>query len=108
MKNIYENLRKSKYWEDTLLLITYDEHGGFYDKIPPTADVPNPSPDKPGIPYHFAYDRVGVRVPSIAISPWLAKSVDSTEYEHASVPATVRSIFNLTSDFLNARDRHAN
>ena len=35
MKKVYENLRKSQYWNDTLLLIVYDEHGGFYDHIVP-------------------------------------------------------------------------
>lgn len=77
MKSVYENLRNSAYWNDTLLIVVYDEHGGFWDKVPPTADVPNPSPDKPGVPSKFAFDRVGIRVPSIAISPWLNKSVDS-------------------------------
>lgn len=48
MKEVYEKFRASKYWEDTLLLITYDEHGGFYDHEIPPAGVANPNPDIEG------------------------------------------------------------
>lgn len=42
MKEIYENIRKSKYWNEVLFIITYDEHGGFYDHFPTPLNVPNP------------------------------------------------------------------
>ena len=103
MKNVYEHLRASKYWNDTLLLITYDENGGFWDSVPPTQKVPNPYPDSPGQPDHFDFERLGPRVPAIAISPWLAKGMDSTVYEHSSIPATIKNIFNLKADYLNPR-----
>ena len=73
LKELYENLRNSPSWEETLLLITYDEHGGFYDSVPPTRTLKNPDPSKPGTPSNFNFDRSGPRVPTIAISPWLPK-----------------------------------
>jgi phospholipase C len=68
-KRVYEALRASKYWESSALLLTYDEHGGFYDsQQPPDMGVPPPD----GVVAHngFTFDRLGVRIPSILISPW--------------------------------------
>lgn len=49
-KRLYETLRNSEAWEDTLLLITYDEHGGFWDSVTPTKTLKTPVPGKPGNP----------------------------------------------------------
>lgn len=73
-----------------MFLITYDEHGGFWDSVPPVNKVNNPDPTRPGWPDLFGFERSGPRVPSIAISPWIPKTVDSTFYEHASLAATVK------------------
>lgn len=100
-------MRESDYWEDTLLLIVYDEHGGFYDHVVPPTNVSNPNPEiEPATPFDFT--RLGIRVPAIAISPWLKKTIVSTQLEHASIPHTVKDIFNLKSDYLNIRDKEAN
>ena len=42
IKRVYENLRNSSYWNQSILILVYDEHGGFYDSIPPTRTVANP------------------------------------------------------------------
>ena len=56
----------------------------------------------------FNFDLVGVRVPAILISPYIAKGeVEHTQYEHASVPATLNKLFGL-SEFLTRRDAAAN
>jgi phospholipase C len=104
MKNVYEALRASPQWNNTLLLVTYDEHGGFYDHVgPPQTGVPNPDGicTKEGFPY----TRLGIRVPTIAISPWIQKGQlvhdapaaqkpsPSSEYELSSIPATLRKLF---------------
>lgn len=60
------------------------------------------------MPEPFAFDRTGPRVPAIAISPWVAKGLDSTFYEHSTIPATLKSIFNLKADYLSARDKASN
>lgn len=77
MKQVYENLRNSSYWLESLLLVTYDEHGGFWDKISPPGNVPNPTPQFKSFPNRFDFTRLGVRVPAIAISPWIAQGLDS-------------------------------
>jgi phospholipase C len=84
---VYNALRRSKLWENTLLVILYDEHGGFYDHVPPpTSGVPNPdglvSKDPP-----FDFTRLGPRTPAILISPRLPRQLDSTVYEHSSLLA---------------------
>eukprot|EP00490_Sorites_sp_Unknown_P022535 CAMPEP_0114658212 /NCGR_PEP_ID=MMETSP0191-20121206/15307_1 /TAXON_ID=126664 /ORGANISM="Sorites sp." /LENGTH=367 /DNA_ID=CAMNT_0001879579 /DNA_START=1216 /DNA_END=2316 /DNA_ORIENTATION=- len=71
MKRLYEALRVSPIWNDTLLIITYDEHGGFFDHVSPPF---GPSPD--GINTRdlganvFDFTRIGLRIPTVMISPW--------------------------------------
>jgi len=115
IKDIYETLRASPAWTDTVFIITYDEHGGFYDHVPPRNVVPSPdgkiSRDPP-----FDFTRHGVRIPTIMISPWINKGTvvhaasgptPTSEYEASSVPATLKKIFNIEADFLTARDAWA-
>lgn len=104
---VYDTLRASPYWEKSLLVVLYDEHGGFYDRVSPPDQVPNPD-GKVAVNPPFDFTRLGVRVPAILVSPWVEKGqIDSTVYEHASLPATVRNLFGLP-DSLTARDRAAN
>ena len=96
--SIYQAIKNNPdLWETTALLITYDEHGGIFDHVPPpdcpkdqfTADG---NATGTGVPFHF--DRLGVRVPSILISPWIPKgSVVDRVFDHASIPATITKFF---------------
>jgi phospholipase C len=90
----------------TLFLITYDEHGGFFDHAPPKPVV---APD--GIvdaTTGFDFTLSGVRVPAVAISPLIpAGTVDDTFYEHATIPATVRRQFLGGSKPLSRREAAA-
>jgi phospholipase C len=104
---VYDTLRASRYWEKSLLVVLYDEHGGFFDRVPPPDGVPNPD-GKVAVDPPFDFTRLGVRVPAILVSPWVEKGqIDSTLYEHASLPATVEALFGLP-EALTARDRAAN
>ena len=104
---VYDTLRNSPFWEKSLLVVLYDEHGGFYDHVPPPGPVPSPDGKKSTHP-PFDFTRLGVRVPAILVSPYIEKGqVDSTIYEHSSVPATLRTLFNLP-EALTARDKAAN
>lgn len=106
LADVYETLRRSRQWNHTLLIVLFDEHGGFFDRVSPPRPVPNPDGKGSREP-PFAFDRLGVRVPAILVSPWIERgTVDPTVYEHASVPATVRRLFGLPG-FLNARDAAA-
>ncbi|XP_031489778.1 non-specific phospholipase C6-like isoform X2 [Nymphaea colorata] len=117
VKEVYETLRSSPQWNETLLIITYDEHGGFFDHVPtPAQNVPNPDGNTGPAPYFFKFDRLGVRVPTIMVSPWIKKGTvigrpqgptPSSEYEHSSIPATIKKLFNLNSNFLTHRDAWA-
>jgi phospholipase C len=115
--DVYGALRSnSALWQQTALIVIYDEHGGFYDHvIPPSTNVPNPdgiNSPPPGttassVP-SFAFDRLGLRVPAIIASPWIkAGKVDSTQYQHTSVLATLKVLFGLPG-FLTKRDASAN
>ena len=72
IKQVYEAIRAGPKWEETLFLITYDEHGGFYDHVtPPFEGVP--VPDSNIASNGFKFDQLGVRIPTIAISPWIPR-----------------------------------
>ncbi|ONK63602.1 uncharacterized protein A4U43_C07F16950 [Asparagus officinalis] len=118
VKEVYEALRASPQWNETLLIITYDEHGGFYDHVPtPVKGVPSPDGIIGREPYYFEFDRLGVRVPTIMVSPWIEKGTvvhgpngvptQTSEYEHSSIPATMKKIFDLQAPFLTKRDAWA-
>jgi hypothetical protein len=108
IKKVYEIVRNSPHWEKSLLIVTFDEHGGFYDHVAPTPAVP------PGdvftqdyVQHQFRFDRYGPRVPTLVISPWIRKGViDKTEYDHTSMLATVERLFGMSN--LTDRDREAN
>ncbi|KAI3893420.1 hypothetical protein MKW92_045376 [Papaver armeniacum] len=115
IKHVYETLRASPQWEKMLFIITYDEHGGFYDHVPTPTGVPSPDGLVGPDPYKFQFDRLGVRVPTIMISPWIERGTvvhgpsgpdPTSEFEHSSIPATVKKIFNL-KEFLTKRDAWA-
>lgn len=117
LKEVYETLRASPQWKEMALLITYDEHGGFYDHVPtPVSGVPSPDGIVGPDPYYFRFDRLGVRVPTILVSPWVDKGTvihepvgptPDSQFEHSSIPATVKKLFNLKSNFLTKRDAWA-
>jgi len=104
---VYDTLRADdRIWRQSLMIVLYDEHGGFYDHVPPPSAVaPDASRARPS---GFRFDRLGVRVPAILVSPWVAAGhVDHTIYDHTSVPATLKKMFGLPR-FLTARDAAAN
>ena len=90
---IYNAIRRNDaVWQSTLFLIVWDEHGGLYDHVAPPK-VNRPDHDVSTSP-PFAFDRLGVRVPAVIVSPYVeAGVVDHTVYEHASIPATVTAQF---------------
>lgn len=111
---VYEAIRANEdAWQKTLLVVTYDEHGGFYDHVvPPSDGVPNPDglnsplPGEPSWVPPFKFDRLGVRVPTVLVSPWVDAGVESRRLQHTSVLATVKKLFSLPN-FLTKRDASA-
>jgi phospholipase C len=91
---------------NTLLLVTFDEHGGTYDHVPPPA-APPPDPAAGPGQLGFTFDRLGVRIPTIAISAWApAGTVITGQYQHTSLLATLRRRWSLGQP-LTARDAGA-
>jgi phospholipase C len=81
IKNVYNAIRSNEaLWKSTLLIITYDEHGGFFDHVPPPATV---APDSNT--QEYAFNRLGVRVPTILVSPWVQRGVCKTLFDHSSI-----------------------
>jgi phospholipase C len=85
-------LNHEELWKSTLLLLVYDEHGGIYDHVEPPACTPDEFQDTAT---GFKFDRLGVRVPAIAISPWIPEGtvISNRVFDHASIPATVTKKF---------------
>ena len=87
-------------WSRPLFVVTYDEHGGFFDHVPPPgtplADDPNPQPRV----HPDGADHLGVRVPALVISPWVdAGTVINTPFDHTTIIKTILQRF--------APDEHA-
>lgn len=110
---IFDALRRSPAWSRTLFVITFDEHGGCYDHVP-TPPPPAKSPDGIVIPRNepggsgFNFERFGVRVPAVVVSPLIEEgTVSHTQFDHTSIIRTVSKRW-LNSEHLNERDKHAN
>jgi len=108
--DVYYALRSnSASWNQTLLIITYDEHGGCYDHVPPPSGaVP---PDNSAGEFGFDFTRFGVRVPTLLISPLIAPGTvyrvpaGTTPLDHTSILKTVETRWGLPA--LTARDAAA-
>jgi phospholipase C len=88
LASVVRALEESPQWRRSLLLIVYDEHGGFYDHVPPPLTV-DPDP---------AFAQLGFRVPAIAVGPSVRRgAVVSTTFDHTSVLATLRTRFGIES-----------
>jgi phospholipase C len=78
---VYDALASSPQWDRCLLVIAYDENGGFYDHVPP----PQAADDDPDM-----FGRYGVRVPAIIVSPWIdPRTVSHTVFDHTSIIKTI-------------------
>ena len=108
LKSVYEALRASPQWEQTLFIVTFDEHGGFADHVPPPKNVPAgdsityTETAQDGQPFTFDFSRLGVRVPTYLISPWVGKSVIEHEgknngkvYTHTSILKFLANLWDL-------------
>jgi phospholipase C len=79
--NVYNAIRANDaLWNSTLLVILFDEHGGFYDHISPPVAVPPDHHDE-----EYTFDRYGVRVPALLISPYVANGLFSDLLDHTSL-----------------------
>jgi phospholipase C len=88
---VYHALAAGPQWEKTMLIIFYDEHGGFYDHVPPPAAADD---------NRRMFGRYGVRVPALIVSPWIEPgSVSTTVFDHTSIIKTI--LLRFAPDALN-------
>ncbi len=119
--SVYNAIRANPaVWESTVLLIVYDEHGGIYDHVPPPACSPDGYSAKgtdTETGAQFNFDRLGVRVPAVLVSPYIPKGtivpgsedpVHGRIFEHASIPATVTNFFLRGDAKRTEREKKAN
>jgi phospholipase C len=110
---VYNRIRQNpKLWPNTALLVVYDEHGGIYDHVSPPACTPDgfsATPADTGMHDGFKFDRLGVRVPAVLVSPWVQKgSVIDEVFEHACIPATITDLLLGTYDARSPREIASN
>lgn len=93
LNTLYQTLVNSPQWNNMLFIITFDEHGGTWDHVAPTASVP---PDGSVGPSGFTFNRLGVRVPTLLISPLIkagtvfrAPAGSAQDFDHTSFLATL-------------------
>jgi phospholipase C len=103
LHDLWQAVSQSPAWPETLLMITFDEHGGIYDHVHPPFGAATPdaksNPGKEG----FTFNRFGVRVPAILVSPWIQagtvfRSPIATPYDHTSMLATLRDWLQIPTD----------
>jgi len=110
LRKVVEAIGSSPNWPSTLLIVNYDEHGGYYDHVPPPAAIaPDAIPPlvQPGESTYDGFQRYGFRVPAIVVSPYAKRDhVSHVVYDHTSILATVERKWNLPA--LTYRDANAN
>lgn len=90
--DVYEALRASSAWENSLLVVVFDEHGGFYDhRTPPPATPPDHHTEE------YTFTQLGVRVPAVLVSPWLDAGVYSETVDHTALLAFLVDLWGLGS-----------
>jgi phospholipase C len=108
LKQVVDAILASPQWSRTALFITFDEHGGLYDHVPPPPACPPDAIDpivQPG-DVMAKFDRLGFRVPLIVVSPWAkAHHVSHVVSDHTSIDKFIEARFNLPT--LTARDANA-
>jgi phospholipase C len=111
LNQVYQSIADGPGWENTMLVITFDEHGGIFDHVaPPYAERPWPHDVNDG----FHYDLLGPRVPTIVISPFIEpktvfRSTTPVAYDSTSFMATLLQWFGIPRErwFMGDRTQHA-
>lgn len=98
MASVIDSLSKSPQWENSLLIITYDEHGGYFDHVAPPKTEDERAAD--------GFDQLGFRVPTVFVGPYVKERfATNTVYNHASILALAERLWGLEP--LNQRDAAA-
>ncbi|AOJ07384.1 alkaline phosphatase family protein [Burkholderia mayonis] len=113
LHDIWTAVSTSPGWPRTLLVVTYDEHGGCFDHVvPPANATPPDDASNPG-DETFGFYRFGVRVPAVVVSPYIEagtvfRSPTAVPYDHTSILATLRDWLGIPPDKMLKSARIAN
>lgn len=94
---IYQTLADSPHWDRSMMVLNYDEHGGFFDHVAPPTTPDDHATD--------GFDQLGFRVPAMVMGPYARASVVHTTYDHTSVLKHIQEMFGLEP--LTQRNAHA-
>jgi phospholipase C len=103
LHEIWKAVSESPVWNETLLIITYDEHGGTYDHVlPPWGAACPDAQSNPGLE-GFTFNRFGLRVPMVVVSPWIQpgtvfRTDTAVPYDHTSILATLRDWLKIPTE----------
>jgi phospholipase C len=104
LRDVYDVLTGSKQWSNMLVVFTHDEHGGFFDHVPPPK-IPYSPPN--GATYTDGFPTTGPRVPAIVASPFVSRKAYNGVFDHTSILQFLAERFDPTgpgySDTVNAR-----
>jgi len=105
VRKVYNALLNGPQWKKTLLIVVYDEHGGFYDHVSPRQWTPTDDREE--------FRKYGVRVPALVISPWVGKQVaygskENVVFDHTSILKTILKRFATPATRMTARVDAAN
>jgi phospholipase C len=110
LADVVHALGSSPAWRRTLLIVTYDEHGGYFDHVPPPpALAPDSIPPQvqPGESSYDGFARYGFRVPAVLVGPYAKRNhVSHVVYDHTSILAFLERKWNLPA--MTYRDANAN
>ncbi|KAF7115498.1 hypothetical protein CNMCM5793_002456 [Aspergillus hiratsukae] len=111
IKHLYDAVRNSQYWDNVLIILNFDEHGGFADHVPPPMNIPAPQDNitftgsSEGFNVTYDFTRLGVRVPAFLISPWIPANTlihdegtmydKNSAYTHSSFLHFLQNLWNL-------------
>ncbi|MCB9682241.1 MAG: alkaline phosphatase family protein [Alphaproteobacteria bacterium] len=95
---VYKALAESPQWERSMMIVDYDEHGGFYDHVAPPTTADDHAAD--------GFDQLGFRVPSLVLGPYARTEAIHTQFDHTSVLKHLQEVFGM--DALTARNAAAN
>ena len=109
LADVYQAVRNCPYRDSILLVITFDEHGGCYDHVPPPTGAVAPQPGAVSRDGSFDFSRYGVRVPAIVVSSYVqpgtvfrANEPGEPPFDHTSILATLRDWFDMGADPQNS------
>jgi phospholipase C len=84
---VYAALAQSPQWKNLLFVLSYDEHGGFFDHVPPPTTADDRAAD--------GFNQLGFRVPTMVMGPYAKKGICSTQFDHTSVLKHIENMFDL-------------